>query len=69
MNNKYRQQYVEKVEQAIENGEYVHTDIINQCVQFITDAINTLKKKKQTVINKEKRRLEKEDKELTLQGV
>lgn len=67
MNNKYRNNFVNKIELAVEEGQHVPSEDIQRAVGYIEDAIRILDNKAESILKKERKRLEKENKEIDKQ--
>ena len=67
MQNQYRNNYVNTVINAIDNGEYVDGEVINKAIEYCKDGIRVLDNKVERLVKKEKKDLAAQHKELDVQ--
>ena len=67
MQNQYRNNYVNNVINAIDNGQYVDGEVINKAIEYLKDGIRVLDNKVERLVKKEKKDLAAQHKELDVQ--
>jgi len=67
MQNQYRNNYVNNVINAIDNGQYVDGEVINKAIEYLKDGIRVLDNKVERLVKKEKKELAAQHKELDVQ--
>lgn len=67
MNNQYRDNYVNNVLEAIDNGEHVQKEVINKAIKYCDEGIRVLHNQAERLVKKERKELAAQHKELDAQ--